>query len=96
MQLARAFIGRRLPPGFDRSLQPSAIRPEAICQRLEKGDARPGRERRIADKNFARQRDAGRMTVMSRVAWHEPLRRSISLAILRRSSGSIFTSVSCF
>ena len=46
-------------PGRDRVLQPRLVRAEAVGQRLEEGDARPGGERGILREDVARERDAG-------------------------------------
>ena len=46
-------------PGRDRGFQPCLVRPKAVGQGLEESDARPGRERRVLQKDIARERDAG-------------------------------------
>ncbi len=59
MKLGRGFVGRRLAPGRDGGVDAGAIVAERGGERLEKGDARPDRQFRVARQDFLGQRDAG-------------------------------------
>ena len=59
MHLGRGLVIGRIAPGRNRLLHARGIGPEALRQRLEKGDARPGGEFRIAGQDLARQGHAG-------------------------------------
>ena len=59
MQVGGGIGRRRLPPGRDRGLDACGIVAERARQRLEEGDARPGRQLGIVGENFVGQRDAG-------------------------------------
>ncbi len=61
MQFGRGFVGRRLLPGGDGAGRCGAIGAECGGERLEKGDARPGRQLGIAGENVLRERHAGRL-----------------------------------
>jgi hypothetical protein len=59
MQFASRGSGRRLPPGGDRRVDTAAVVAEGSRQRLEEGDARPGRQFRIVGEYLVGQRHAG-------------------------------------
>ena len=59
IQLGRGIGGRRLPPGGDRGIDAGAIVAEGCRQRLEEGDARSDRQRRIVGENLVGERHAG-------------------------------------
>ena len=59
MHLGCGLVGRIVAPGGNRRLQAGRVGPEALRQRLEEGDARAGREFRVAGEDIARHRDAG-------------------------------------
>ena len=59
LQLGGVVGARRGPPGRDGAVDAGAIVTERGGERLEKGDARPGRELGIARQDLVRERDAG-------------------------------------
>ena len=59
MHLGGSCVRGRGEPGAGRRAEPVAVHAEAARQRLEEGDARPGRQFRVAREDFARERHAG-------------------------------------
>jgi hypothetical protein len=61
VQLVGVVRRRCLPPGRDRAIDAGTIVAESGGERLEKGDARPGRELGIAGQDVLGERHAGRL-----------------------------------
>ena len=61
VQLGGGDVARRCLPGRDGALEPLLVGAEAVRQRLEEGDARPGGQLGEAQQDVAGERGAGRL-----------------------------------
>ena len=61
MNFGGGLVGGRGLPGGDGGVEPLAVRAEAVRQRLEEGDARPGGQLGVFGEDFLGQRHAGRL-----------------------------------
>ncbi len=88
VNLGGGLVGRRGLPGGDGGVEPLAVRAEAVGQRLEKGDARPGRQLGVFGEDLLGQRHAGGLAAagqqfLAQLGQRLRARRGLAAAVAR-------------